>query len=123
MSRRMPREPQLWGVPDVSVWKEILAWRPRSRTTKRYIGKCCSELSGLFSQRLDTRQLFARQKLHRSAAAGGDVSDLLGDAGLGQGCDRIAAAHNAGSGSGGHHFRNANRPSTELGNFKYTHRT
>src|SRR5438445_209895 len=58
----------------------------------RLITVNCKLLTRPVRQRSDPRQLPAAQEFERRAAAGRDVRDPIGDAGLGHRRDRVAAA-------------------------------
>jgi hypothetical protein len=56
---------------------------------------CLSSAGGPFFENLEGRQLLAFQHLQEGAAAGGDVADVLVDAVLGDGRQRIATSGDA----------------------------
>src|SRR5882672_9834489 len=90
----------------------------------RLCGPCFGEYS-FVTESGDTRKLFPGQKLQRRAAAGRDVSDAFGDAGLSDRSYRIAAADNynrAAIRGLGHRVRDADRSLIERRFFEYSHR-
>src|SRR3954453_20255364 len=56
--------------------------------------QCFSAQLLLIRQRNYARKFLAFEELERGAASGGDVRDLVGDAGLLHGADAIATTHN-----------------------------